>query len=485
MSDDRLATTLVIFGASGDLTRRKLGPALFALHAAGRLPATTRIVGFARTEWDDDAFRHHIRSGIDEFDGGCDEATWATFASRLSYLTGDLTADADFTRLHELLARVEQGAANRLYYLAVAPRFFGDTITRLGRVGMAGPDDPTTGRRHIVIEKPFGHDGASAAALDALVHSVFAESQVFRIDHYLGKETAQNILYFRFANTIFDPLLNRNYVDSVQISVNESVDVGHRGGYYDGAGVWRDMFQNHLMQLLTLIAMEAPAPYNATQLRNEKVKVLASVQPIALGDTVAAQYDGYDKADGVAAGSRTPTYGALKLFVDNWRWADVPFYLRSGKALATKQSEITIEFKQPPYQLFGAFQTPTPNVLSICIQPDEGVHLSFDAKVPGQARDVDSVQLEFHYRTSFPGIEIQGAYERLLEDAMAGDQSLFARSDEIAAAWRLIDPVIAAWQSSDAPALDHYIPGSTGPAAADALLERDGRVWRMGCAHAD
>jgi glucose-6-phosphate 1-dehydrogenase len=267
--------------------------------------------------------------------------------------------------------------------------------------------------------------------------------------------------------------------------VNEDVDVGHRAGYYDGAGVWRDMFQNHLMQLLTLVAMEAPVPYDATQLRNEKVKVLASVQPIALDDTVAAQYQGYDQAEGVATGSRTATYAALKLFVDNWRWADVPFYLRSGKALAAKQSEITIEFKQPPYQLFGAFQTPTPNVLSICIQPDEGVHLSFDAKVPGQARDVDSVQLEFHYRTSFPGIEIGSAYERLLEDAMAGDQSLFARSDEIAAAWRLMDPVIAVWESPDAPPLDHYPRGSEGPPAAAALLGRDGRAWRMGCAHHD
>jgi glucose-6-phosphate 1-dehydrogenase len=276
----------VIFGASGDLTRRKLGPALFALHAAGRLAPGCTIVGFARTEWADDDFRSHIRSGIDEFEGGCDDAVWQSFAARLRYLTGDLTTAADYTRLARLLDQVESGVSNRLYYLAVSPQFFGDAISQLGRAGLAGPDG-AAGRRHVVIEKPFGHDGASAAALDALVHSVFSESQVFRIDHYLGKETAQNILYFRFANTIFDPLLNRNYVDSVQISVNEDVDVGHRAGYYDSAGVWRDMFQNHLMQLLTLVAMEAPAPYDATQLRNEKVKVLASVQPIAPSDAKA------------------------------------------------------------------------------------------------------------------------------------------------------------------------------------------------------
>jgi len=476
--------TLVIFGASGDLTRRKLVPALYNLFRKGRLPSEINILGYARRPYNDELFRELMRSGVQEFSAASYEAErWESFAPRLHYLQGDLDQAADFGRLRLRLAQIEPPGADRLYYLATAPEYYAAVVQHLGEHGLAEEDG---GRRRIVIEKPFGHDLASAHALNLAVHGVFAESQIYRIDHYLGKETAQNILFFRFANTIFEPLWNRNYISSIQITVAETVDVGHRANYYDSSGVLRDMFQNHLLQLFTLVAMEPPASFEANALRNEKVKVLSATRPIALSDLVLGQYQGYCDTPGVAPFSQTPTYAALKLYVDNWRWQGVPFYLRSGKALAEKISEIDIVFKAPPHVMFDlpADYELTPNILSLCIQPDEGIHLRFETKVPGSAQETRSVDMDFHYRSSF-NQELPEAYERLLLDAMRGDASLFARSDEIELAWTLIDPLTQTASSPETSSVISYEYGSWGPPEAEALLRRDGQIWRMGCLQHD
>jgi glucose-6-phosphate 1-dehydrogenase len=475
-------TSIVIFGASGDLTSRKLIPALYNNFKKGRLSPATNIVGFARRPYTTESFRIYLRESVLKFTHETfNEDVWTKFSEFIQYFQGNLDHGDDFPNLDEFLTGLEKGSANRLYYLAVGPEHYGTVAGYLGAANMSRAADESDGWRRIIIEKPFGVDLISAQELNRAVHAVFDESQVYRIDHYLGKETAQNILFFRFANTIFEPVWNRRYVDNIQITVAENLDVGQRAGYYDGAGVVRDMFQNHILQLLALVAMEPPSSFNADAIRNEKAKVLESFRPVQLSDTVRGQYSGYSNAQGVAVASQTPTYAAFKLYIDNWRWKGVPFYLRSGKALNKKVSEIIIEFQRPPHLMFHLPTDAdfTPNILSLTIQPDEGIHLRFEAKVPDSDQDMRSVDMDFRYHSSFDGTSLPDAYERLLLEALEGDASLFTRSDAIEAAWRLIDPVLKGWEQSDSPELVIYKPGSWGPRSAEELLARDKRKWRM------
>ncbi len=498
------ATSIIIFGATGDLTHRKLLPALYNNFRKGRLDSAARVLGYARRDWTPDYFRERARDGILQYNPkSFDEDTFVEFAKLLSYVRGNLDSAEDFSRLQELLTEREQSGSARLYYLATAPKYYAQVSRYLGETGMA---DESHGSRRVVIEKPFGHDGASASELDETIHTAFHESQVFRIDHYLGKETAQNVLFLRFANTIFEPVWNRRYISSVQITVAEAVDVGTRAGYYDESGVLRDMFQNHLLQLLALTAMEPPASLQADDVRNEKAKVLRAVAPVDLSNTVRAQYNGYREADGVAAESTTPTFAAMALYVNTWRWQGVPFYLFSGKALRAKTSEIIVRFQEPPGFLFNLQNCDgyTPNAVSICLQPNEGIHVKYQVKVPDRGNASRTVNMSFDYETAFPDSPIPDAYERLLLDAVHGDASLFARSDEIEASWQIIDPVIAAWEragetggsfraSSPAvsgsgqlamqsvPPLCFYEPGSWGPYQADDLLLRNGDKRQFGC----
>jgi glucose-6-phosphate 1-dehydrogenase len=479
--------TIVIFGASGDLTSRKLVPALYNLARAGRLPPATRIVGFSRTPHGDEDWRESLRDTTAKHAGDepFDEAAWAAFAATIFYQPGDIGQPDDFARLARRLGELEAaGEATRVYYLATAPQFYEPVVAALGSLGMA---DEAAGPRRIVVEKPFGTDLATAHDLNERLHAVFRESQVFRIDHYLGKESVQNILALRFANTIFEPIWNRRYIDHVQITVAEEVAVGRRGAYYDAAGVLRDMFQNHLLQLLMVTAMEAPARFNATAVRNEKVKVLEAIRTLGPAEVAAAgvrgQYRGYLAEPGVPDGSRTATFGGIRLEVDNWRWQGVPFYLRSGKAMSCRTTQIVIEFRQPPLELFAAGRPAfarEANRLVIQIQPAEGIQLHFHTKVPGGGMRLRYTDLEFSYSREFAG-RLPEAYEPLLLDVMHGDASLFARADEVEKSWEIIDPFVQAWARPDLPPPPVYEPGDWGPLASAEWMAAQGRIWFDQC----
>jgi glucose-6-phosphate 1-dehydrogenase len=480
--------TVVIFGASGDLTARKLIPALYQLHRKNRLPDATRIVGVARTSMTSDAFRDRLASALKKNEPKAwDQAAWDAFAPRLDYVAADATAAGGLAKLQEWFDRNEgETDGGRLFYLSVSPTLYGQIVTRLGEAGMNREDG---GWRRVIIEKPFGRDLASARELNQTVRAHFREDQVYRIDHYLGKETVQNILVFRFANTLFEPVWNTNYIDHVQITVSEEGTVGSRGDYYDKSGVLRDMFQNHLLQLLTLVTMEAPSRFAADPLRNEKVKVLEAVpvptQAEAEALFVGGQYAGYRSEKGVDPKSRTPTFAVVRLQVNNWRWQGVPFYLRSGKGLPARYSEVVIQFRCPPHLMFPvpAGETIQCNRMALCIQPDEGIHVEFQTKVPDQGMELRPADLQYHYRDAYKGVPIPEAYERLLLDAIHGDAMLFMRSDEIERAWEIMDPIIAAAERPDAPELYEYKVGSNGPACADEFLAREGRSWMMLCRH--
>ena len=476
--NNNLPASIIIFGASGDLTQRKLIPSLLNLSRKNRLPKEFKIIGFGGTAFTDEQFRDHLFEGAKKFAGfKFTDEEWAVFVPRLFYQQGRYDQSVDFENLAKRLTELEATTANRLYYMAIPPTLFPNIVEQLGATGQLHENG---GWRRVVLEKPFGTDLSSAQKLNLQVHKGLNEDQIYRIDHYLGKETVQNIMFTRFANTIFEPLWNRNYIDHIQITVAEKVGLEHRAGFYDGVGVLRDMFQNHLLQLLTLVAMEPPASFSAGHLRNEKVKVLSAIQSMTpeqiSANTVRAQYKGYRDEDQVKPNSTTATYAAIRLFINNWRWQGVPFYLRSGKNLAEKHSQVIIQFKEPPLTMFPT-QTMQRNMLVLYLQPDEGIHLRFEAKAPDTVADARSVDMEFHYAQAFGQTAIPESYERLLLDALQGDASLFTRADEVEAAWSLIDPILQMWETDQTPPLAVYEPGSWGPAESDALLTRDNRKW--------
>jgi glucose-6-phosphate 1-dehydrogenase len=479
------STTVVIFGITGDLAARKLLPALFNLACLGRLPASTRIVGFARREREIEEVRELLRAGVESM-GGMEGhlAEWEEFSKCITYISGDLTNADDYRNLDSHLKSFEGSeSSGRVYYLSVAPALYDRCVTELGATGMSQENGDDW--RRVVIEKPFGHDGASADALDRDVQAVFDERQVYRIDHYVGKETVQNLLYFRFLNSIFEPLWNRNYIESVQISALEEIGVEGRVDFYDQTGAVRDMFQNHLLQVLAMVAMEPPNSVDADALRNEKAKVLQAVRCPEPEHAVRAQYEGYTSLPGVAPGSTTPTYAAMTLRIDNWRWQGVPFFLRSGKALSTKSTEVVIQFREPPHLLMGSGPGSEnaniePNTLALRLQPDEGMHLRFMSKVPGGGTATRPVDMRFNYDDTFEGQAIPDAYVQLLDDVLHGDQSLFTRSDNIHAAWAIVDPLLKAWNDDNAPPPALYRVGSDGPSQADAMLENEGQRWLPG-----
>ena len=491
MEDDRRAPpcVLVVYGASGDLTSRKLLPAIERLHRRRQLPGSFALVGTARTEMDDDDFRASCLKSVPDAAPGWDE-----MVKGFRYVAGDYTATETFDRLKEVLAEVDEQRGtqgNRVHYLATVPSLFDDISRALGREEMNQPRFEGSFVR-VVCEKPYGRDLASARELDDAMHSSFREDQVYRIDHYLGKETVQNILALRFANTLFEPLWSRQHIDHVQVTVAESVGVGSRAGFYETAGALRDIVQNHVLQVLAVCSMEPPASLDATGVRDEKVKALRAIvpwtPPTVVKHAVRAQYapgwvegeqvKGYRHEQGVDPSSTTDTYVALKLEVDNWRWAGVPFYVRTGKRMPKRVTEVAFAFKPVPHLPFptGDSRGLSPNALVVRIQPDEGITLRFGAKVPGVSFEVRDVLMDFSYGASFLQ-DTPDAYERLLLDAMIGDPTLFIRADEVQQAWMICDPILEAWKDPSYP-LCTYEAGTWGPPEADRLLEQDGRKWR-------
>jgi glucose-6-phosphate 1-dehydrogenase len=487
---------LVLFGATGDLAHRKVVPALFQLWRTNLLPHEFALVCVGRRQYSDEAFRAELRTSLDQHSRvlPVEAAAWDEFAARIRYQRGNFDDPLMYDQLVTLLDELdrERGTAgNRLYYLATQPSAFAEIIAQLGRAGL-DHEQHGAGWRRIVIEKPFGRDLVSAIRLNREVGKVFRESQVYRIDHYLGKETVRNILVFRFGNGIFEPIWHRRYVDHVQITVAESIGVEKRGSFYEEAGASRDFLQNHLMQLLSLVAMEPPATFDAEALRDEKVKVLRAIEPMN-PDTVAAnvvrgQYgpgwvtaepaNGYRSEPEVDPESETETYVAARLFVDDWRWAGVPFYLRAGKRLPKRATEIAVQFKQVPHALFKESSAdPEANLLALRIQPDEGILLRFAAKVPGLGVDVRAVNMDFTYGSAF-SVDSPDAYETLILDALLGDASLFTRADEVEKAWAIVNPIIDAWADAPPPEFPNYAAGTWGPAGSEELLARDGRRWR-------
>ena len=484
---------VILFGASGDLAKRKVIPAMFDLAMHDSLGPRYAIVGFARTPMTDESFRATTGEAAKTISeaGPIDPKQWADFASNLYYNSGDYADPAAYTALAKRLAELEAAnnlGGNRLFYLSTPPEVYPAIVEQLGRAGLARPATPNSWVR-IIIEKPFGRDLATAKELNKIVLDVFEEKQVYRIDHYLGKDTVQNLLVLRFGNGIFEPLWNRNYVDHVQITAAETLGVERRGGFYETAGALRDMIQSHVLQLTSLVAVEPPASFDATAVRNEKLKVLQSIRPFDLEmvaqSAVRGQYapgqaggkpvSGYRAEPGVSSTSRTETFVAGRLLIDNWRWAGVPFYLRTGKRLAKRTTEIMIQFRRAPHIVFREREI-EPNRLVLNIQPDEGISVSFGAKRPGTEMSIGNVTMNFSYKEGF-GEGSRSAYATLLNDCVRGDATLFDRGDSVEAAWSLVDPILDVWSAAKSATIPQYGSGSWGPREADLLLERDGRQW--------
>jgi glucose-6-phosphate 1-dehydrogenase len=485
--------TVILFGASGDLAKRKVIPAMYDLAHYNSLGQCYAIIGFARTPMTDETFRNVVGEAAKTISevGPIDPEKWNAFASNLYYTEGDYSDPDSYARLVRRLSELDAEkklCGNRLFYLSTPPEVYPDIVEQLGRAGLARPSTPNAWVR-IIIEKPFGRDLASAKELNKIVLNVFEEKQVYRIDHYLGKDTVQNLLVLRFGNGIFEPLWNRNYVDQVQITAAETLGVERRGGFYETAGALRDMIQSHVLQLTSLVSVEPPASFDATAVRNEKLKVLQSIRPFNLEMVaqwvVRGQYGpgkigdkpvpGYREEPGVKPDSRTETFVAMRLLIDNWRWAGVPFYLRTGKRLAKRSTEIMIQFKRAPHIVFREREV-EPNRLILNIQPEEGISVSFGAKRPGTEMSIGNVTMNFSYKEGFGGSS-RSAYATLLNDCLRGDATLFDRGDSVEAAWALVDPILDVWSAAKTAGVPVYPAGTWGPKESDQLLERDGRQW--------